>query len=144
MAKYLLTVIIFPCLSLPHVISLPNHSFSPWFFRGQNQPVVNVLNGQAFITAQNHGYAIDGNSLPSGWKPLFVNANDQTNEVRILSLGIWRIWWDRVDVCSSKNKLASILLGLSIPLFLKILCPLLNEMFIFGELLEKWYWNYTV
>ncbi|XP_026563532.1 carbamoyl-phosphate synthase [ammonia], mitochondrial [Pseudonaja textilis] len=48
--------------------------------RGQNQPVVNLLNGQAFITAQNHGYAIDGNSLPSGWKPLFVNANDQTNE----------------------------------------------------------------
>ncbi|XP_013931789.1 PREDICTED: carbamoyl-phosphate synthase [ammonia], mitochondrial [Thamnophis sirtalis] len=48
--------------------------------RGQNQPVLNLLNGQAFITAQNHGYAIDGGSLPSGWKPLFVNANDQTNE----------------------------------------------------------------
>ncbi|XP_053139380.1 carbamoyl-phosphate synthase [ammonia], mitochondrial isoform X5 [Hemicordylus capensis] len=48
--------------------------------RGQNQPVVNMINGQAFITAQNHGYAIDSNSLPPGWKPLFVNANDQTNE----------------------------------------------------------------
>ncbi|XP_066478149.1 carbamoyl-phosphate synthase [ammonia], mitochondrial [Tiliqua scincoides] len=52
----------------------------PMANRGQNQPVVNMINGQAFITAQNHGYAIDSNSLPLGWKPLFVNANDQTNE----------------------------------------------------------------
>uniref|UniRef100_A0A4W3J2K6 Carbamoyl phosphate synthase arginine-specific large chain n=1 Tax=Callorhinchus milii TaxID=7868 RepID=A0A4W3J2K6_CALMI len=48
--------------------------------RGQNQPVVNVMNGQAFITAQNHGYAIDSSTLPEGWKPMFVNANDETNE----------------------------------------------------------------
>uniref|UniRef100_A0A8D2QH22 Carbamoyl phosphate synthase arginine-specific large chain n=1 Tax=Zonotrichia albicollis TaxID=44394 RepID=A0A8D2QH22_ZONAL len=48
--------------------------------RGQNQPVLNAVSGQAVITAQNHGYAIDGSSLPPGWKPLFVNANDQTNE----------------------------------------------------------------
>uniref|UniRef100_UPI002540CBA2 carbamoyl-phosphate synthase [ammonia], mitochondrial n=1 Tax=Euleptes europaea TaxID=460621 RepID=UPI002540CBA2 len=52
----------------------------PMANRGQNQPVVNMINGQAFITAQNHGYAIDSRSLPPGWKPLFVNANDQTNE----------------------------------------------------------------
>ncbi|NWI32116.1 CPSM synthase, partial [Sula dactylatra] len=48
--------------------------------RGQNQPVLNAVNGQAVITAQNHGYAIDSSTLPHGWKPLFVNANDQTNE----------------------------------------------------------------
>ncbi|XP_015213760.2 carbamoyl-phosphate synthase [ammonia], mitochondrial isoform X2 [Lepisosteus oculatus] len=48
--------------------------------RGQNQPVTNVVNGQAFITAQNHGYGIDSQSLPPGWRPLFVNANDGTNE----------------------------------------------------------------
>ncbi|NXM10999.1 CPSM synthase, partial [Ploceus nigricollis] len=48
--------------------------------RGQNQAVLNAVNGQAVITAQNHGYAIDGSALPPGWKPLFVNANDQTNE----------------------------------------------------------------
>ncbi|NXD28503.1 CPSM synthase, partial [Spelaeornis formosus] len=48
--------------------------------RGQNQPVLNAVNGQAVITAQNHGYAIDSSALPPGWKPLFVNANDQTNE----------------------------------------------------------------
>ena len=49
--------------------------------RGQNQPVLNVMTGQAFITAQNHGYGIDTQSLPPGWSPLFVNANDGTNEV---------------------------------------------------------------
>uniref|UniRef100_A0A8C7MKP9 Carbamoyl-phosphate synthase 1 n=1 Tax=Oncorhynchus kisutch TaxID=8019 RepID=A0A8C7MKP9_ONCKI len=48
--------------------------------RGQNQPVLNVMTGQAFITAQNHGYGIDSTSLPPGWSPLFVNANDGTNE----------------------------------------------------------------
>ncbi|KAL3056546.1 hypothetical protein OYC64_019100 [Pagothenia borchgrevinki] len=48
--------------------------------RGQNQPVLNVMTGQAFITAQNHGYGIDSHSLPPGWSPLFVNANDGTNE----------------------------------------------------------------
>uniref|UniRef100_A0A8C1I5N8 Carbamoyl-phosphate synthase [ammonia], mitochondrial n=1 Tax=Cyprinus carpio TaxID=7962 RepID=A0A8C1I5N8_CYPCA len=48
--------------------------------RGQNQPVVNVMTGQAFITAQNHGYGIDSESLPPGWSPLFINANDGTNE----------------------------------------------------------------
>ncbi|XP_058643579.1 carbamoyl-phosphate synthase [ammonia], mitochondrial isoform X2 [Onychostoma macrolepis] len=48
--------------------------------RGQNQPVVNMMTGQAFITAQNHGYGIDSESLPPGWSPLFINANDGTNE----------------------------------------------------------------
>uniref|UniRef100_A0A3Q3BFG3 carbamoyl-phosphate synthase (ammonia) n=1 Tax=Kryptolebias marmoratus TaxID=37003 RepID=A0A3Q3BFG3_KRYMA len=48
--------------------------------RGQNQPVLNVMTGQAFITAQNHGYGIDSESLPAGWSPLFINANDGTNE----------------------------------------------------------------
>lgn len=49
--------------------------------RGQNQPVLNMMTGQAFITAQNHGFGIDSESLPPGWSPLFVNANDDTNEV---------------------------------------------------------------
>ncbi|XP_036611813.1 carbamoyl-phosphate synthase [ammonia], mitochondrial [Trichosurus vulpecula] len=52
----------------------------PMANRGQNQPVLNITNRQAFITAQNHGYALDDSSLPAGWKPLFMNVNDQTNE----------------------------------------------------------------
>eukprot|EP00117_Sycon_ciliatum_P002084 scpid10248/ scgid7469/ Carbamoyl-phosphate synthase [ammonia], mitochondrial; Carbamoyl-phosphate synthetase I len=48
--------------------------------RGHNQPVLNMLTGQAFITSQNHGFAIDTDTLPSDWKPLFVNVNDKSNE----------------------------------------------------------------
>ncbi len=48
--------------------------------RSHNQPV--LLNGsdRCFITSQNHGYAIDNNSLPADWEPMFINVNDETNE----------------------------------------------------------------
>ncbi|RLN93077.1 hypothetical protein BBJ28_00018515, partial [Nothophytophthora sp. Chile5] len=52
----------------------------PFGNRGQNQPVNNLKTGQSYITAQNHGYALDGKTLPSEWDELFVNANDGTNE----------------------------------------------------------------
>ncbi|CAH3184818.1 unnamed protein product, partial [Porites evermanni] len=48
--------------------------------RGHNQPVINQLSGEAFITSQNHGFAIDEASLPAEWNSLFINANDKTNE----------------------------------------------------------------
>ncbi|XP_059172198.1 carbamoyl-phosphate synthase [ammonia], mitochondrial-like [Physella acuta] len=48
--------------------------------RGHNQPVVNLLSGEAFITSQNHGYAIDNKTLPPEWEVLFINANDKSNE----------------------------------------------------------------
>ena len=48
--------------------------------RSQNQPCRQVGTNRCFITSQNHGYAIDGNSLPAGWEEWFVNANDGTNE----------------------------------------------------------------
>jgi carbamoyl-phosphate synthase (ammonia) len=48
--------------------------------RGQNQPVINTLTKECFITPQNHGYAINSKTLPKDWKELFVNANDHTNE----------------------------------------------------------------
>lgn len=54
----------------------------PFGNRGHNQPCMNMLNGKAYITSQNHGYAIDESTLPSYFKPLFVNCNDKTNEVK--------------------------------------------------------------
>ena len=32
------------------------------------------------MTSQNHGYALDASTLPSGWRALFTNANDKSNE----------------------------------------------------------------
>jgi carbamoylphosphate synthase small subunit len=29
---------------------------------------------------QNHGFMVDPATLPEGWAPYFVNANDETNE----------------------------------------------------------------
>lgn len=48
--------------------------------RSQNQPCVLVGSKRCFITSQNHGYAVDENTLPPEWEPWFFNANDGTNE----------------------------------------------------------------
>lgn len=48
--------------------------------RSHNQPVRLVGENQCFITAQNHGYAVDAKTLPNDWKELFVNMNDGSNE----------------------------------------------------------------
>ena len=48
--------------------------------RGMNQPCVDLRTGRCYITPQNHGFAVDSTTLPDLWQPLFINANDQTNE----------------------------------------------------------------
>lgn len=48
--------------------------------RSHNQPVQMVGTERAYITSQNHGFAVNNNTLPAGWVPLFVNVNDNTNE----------------------------------------------------------------
>jgi len=48
--------------------------------RGQNQPCILVGTKRCYITSQNHGFAVDENSLPDGWEPWFFNANDGSNE----------------------------------------------------------------
>jgi carbamoyl-phosphate synthase small subunit len=52
----------------------------PYGHRSQNQPCIDQETARCYITSQNHGYAIDARTLPQEWKPLFVNANDGTNE----------------------------------------------------------------
>ncbi|KAH9475221.1 Protein pyrABCN [Psilocybe cubensis] len=48
--------------------------------RGHNIPCTDALSGRCYITSQNHGYQVDTGSLPTGWKELFKNANDGSNE----------------------------------------------------------------
>jgi carbamoyl-phosphate synthase small subunit len=48
--------------------------------RSQNQPVMDVKTNRCLITSQNHGFAVDNNTLPSDWEPWFINLNDNTNE----------------------------------------------------------------
>jgi carbamoyl-phosphate synthase small subunit len=48
--------------------------------RSHNQPVIQVGTNKAYITSQNHGFAVDNQTLTENWDPLFININDKTNE----------------------------------------------------------------
>jgi carbamoyl-phosphate synthase small subunit len=48
--------------------------------RSHNQPVLKIGSDKAYITSQNHGFAIDNDTLKDDWEPLFINLNDDTNE----------------------------------------------------------------
>ena len=48
--------------------------------RSHNQPVREVGTNRCYVTSQNHGYAVDAATLPSDWRELFVNMNDNSNE----------------------------------------------------------------
>ena len=48
--------------------------------RGGNQPVLELENGHVHITAQNHGFAVDPDTLKDGLEVSFVNVNDGTVE----------------------------------------------------------------
>ena len=48
--------------------------------RGANHPVKDLVTGRVHITAQNHGYAVDAESLPPELEVTHVNLNDNTVE----------------------------------------------------------------
>ena len=48
--------------------------------RGANQPVLNRRTGRVEITSQNHGFAVEADSLPEELEITHVNLNDQTIE----------------------------------------------------------------
>lgn len=48
--------------------------------RGQNQPCNESGTKRCYITSQNHGYAVNAETLPEDWREWFVNDNDGSNE----------------------------------------------------------------
>ncbi len=46
--------------------------------RSQNQPCLLEGSDRCYITTQNHGFEV--NKIPPGFKPWFINANDNSNE----------------------------------------------------------------
>ncbi len=48
--------------------------------RGANQPVLNHATGRVEITTQNHGFAVEADSLPADLEVTHVNLNDRTIE----------------------------------------------------------------
>jgi carbamoyl-phosphate synthase small subunit len=47
---------------------------------GGNHPVKDIATGRVYITSQNHGYAVDGDSLRRGAELSHLNLNDNTCE----------------------------------------------------------------
>jgi len=52
----------------------------PFGHHGGNQPVKDLTTGRVEITAQNHGFAVDADSLPSDCEITHLNLNDNTVE----------------------------------------------------------------
>ncbi len=52
----------------------------PYGHRGHNQPVEDVLTRHAYITSQNHGFAVRESTLPRSAAVWFRNLNDGTHE----------------------------------------------------------------
>jgi len=48
--------------------------------RGANHPVKELSSGRVAVTSQNHGFAVDPDSLPAGIEVTHVNLNDSTCE----------------------------------------------------------------
>ena len=59
---------------------------------GGNQPVKDLLSGKVDITAQNHGFAVDPESLPADVEVTHINLNDGTVEgMRHRSLPVFSV-----------------------------------------------------
>jgi carbamoyl-phosphate synthase small subunit len=52
----------------------------PFGHHGGNQPVKDLATGKVEITAQNHGFAVDADSLPQDCEVTHINLNDNTVE----------------------------------------------------------------
>ncbi len=52
----------------------------PFGHHGGNQPVKDLTTGRVEITAQNHGFAVDADSLPADVEVTHLNLNDNTVE----------------------------------------------------------------
>jgi len=63
--------------------------------RSQNQPVLDLETNRCYITTQNHGYAVDHDSVRhAGLKVWYINANDKTVEgIRHPTKPVWGVQW---------------------------------------------------
>ena len=45
---------------------------------GSNHPIRDKILDKVYMTSQNHGYAIDAETIPSDVEITYINLNDQT------------------------------------------------------------------
>ncbi len=76
--------------------------------RGGNQPVFDSLNRKVEISSHNHGYSVDGNSLPKGVVVTHTNLNDRTVEgLSVAELGAFSVQY-HPEACPGPHDSASI------------------------------------
>lgn len=62
----------------------------PYGHRGLNQPCLDLDTNKAYITSQNHGYAVDRKTIPKNCREWFINLNDETNEgLKAIDQDLW-------------------------------------------------------
>jgi carbamoyl-phosphate synthase small subunit len=63
--------------------------------RAQNQPALDLNSSRCYITTQNHGYAINLESLKkTSLEPWFINPNDKTTEgVKHKTKPVFAVQW---------------------------------------------------
>ena len=63
--------------------------------RAQNQPALDLNNNRCYITTQNHGYAVNLDSLKkTPLEPWFINPNDKTTEgIKHRSKPVFAVQW---------------------------------------------------
>jgi carbamoyl-phosphate synthase small subunit len=77
----------------------------PYGHRGASQPVKDLTGNRTYITAQNHGYAVEAGSLENAFAR-FVNANDMTCEgLEYPSLRAFSVQFDP-EISSGPNNCA--------------------------------------
>ena len=60
--------------------------------RGANHPVKDLLTGKVEISAQNHGFVVDPQSLPEGVEPTHLSLFDKTNEgLRVIGKPVFSV-----------------------------------------------------
>jgi carbamoyl-phosphate synthase small subunit len=72
--------------------------------RGGNQPVKNLIDNSIEITTQNHGFAVDFNSLKNDVELTHINLNDQTAEgIKHKSLPVFGVQYYPETSSGSRN-----------------------------------------
>lgn len=50
----------------------------PFGHRSHNQPCLHLSSNRCYLTSQNHGFAVDAQTLPADWRVTFKNLNDNS------------------------------------------------------------------